>query len=165
MFESGLIKVAINDHLTHEVLPFNTDSIRFLFPNIADKFTGSKSVILQLTNHEWSPETVNFRTIDGRVGLFFELDLNWYVYDSPKQDPKMNIKNCGDKCIKFVTLTTEMFLTMSIGIGTSTTSEEKSKALSLGWLNLDLGGLTVKDPLFDINQERLFTFMNELIDG
>lgn len=160
VFESDILDLCINDKMAHKFFGFNTDSMRFLFPNIESKFKGNKSVILELKTHDWSPETVNFRTINGRVGIFMELDLNWFVYDNPTQDPAMTLDKCGAKCIKFVTLTTEIFLTFSLGI-----DNDKSKTISFGWLNLDIGGLVVKEPLFDISQERLFTFMNSLVDS
>jgi hypothetical protein len=160
IFESDLLDVSINDKIAGKVVGFNTDAMRFLFPNIGDKYTGGKSVILEIKTHDWSPQTTNFRNMNGRVGIFIELDLNWYVYNNATPDPSMTVKKCGSMCEKFVTLTTEISITFSLGI-----DNDKSKSISLGWLNLDIGGLIVKDPLFNISQERLFTFMNQLIDS
>ena len=160
VFESDLLDVSINDKITHSFFPFNTDNIRFLFPNINDKFTGNNSVILELKTHDYSPQTANFRTINGRAAFFLEMDLNWYVYDNPTQDPAMTIKKCGNKCIKFVTLTTQISVTTALGI-----DNFKQKVINLGGLNLDIGGLIIKDALFDISQQRLFDFLNGLIDS
>ena len=146
VFESDLLDVSINDKITHSFFPFNTENIRFLFPNIGDKFTGNNSVILELKTHDYSPQTTNFRTMNGRAAIFLEMDLNWFVYDNPTQDPAMTIKNCGSKCIKFVTLTTQISLTTGLGI-----DNYQQKAINLGGLNLDIGGLIVKDALFDIS--------------